>query len=102
MAARGGKSNKGVKNLKFEEAMERLDAIVAAMESGEIGIEESLAKYEEAMQLAGHCRDILTKAEQRIQQIQVDAGGQLRKQPFNAGAAAAPPAPPDGEPDEEG
>lgn len=79
MAARSGKSTRNVKNLKFEEAMERLDAIVAAMESGEIGIEESLARYEEAMQLSAHCREILTKAEQRIQQIQVDASGQIQR-----------------------
>ena len=50
---------KSTKNLRFEDAMKRLDAIVAAMESGEIGIEESLAKYEEAMQLAARCRQIL-------------------------------------------
>jgi len=71
-----------VKNLKFEEAMQRLEAIVAAMESGQIGIEESLAKYEEAMELAAHCRQILDRAEQRIQKVQLEAGGQARTVPF--------------------
>jgi exodeoxyribonuclease VII small subunit len=77
------------KNLKFEQAMERLDAIVEAMESGEIGIEESIAKYEEAMQLAAHCRRILDESEQRIKKIQVDAAGQLRTEPFEPPAAPA-------------
>ncbi len=73
---------KSIRNLKFEEAMRRLDAIVEAMESGEIGIEESIARYEEATQLAARCRQILDQAEQRIQKIQLDAGGQPQAVPF--------------------
>ncbi len=78
---------KAPKQLKFEAAMERLDAIVAAMESGEIGIEESIAKYEEAMELATHCRQILDRAEQRIQKIQLDAMGKPQALPFEPPAA---------------
>lgn len=77
------------KKLKFEEAMERLDAIVAAMESGEIGVEDSIAKYEEAMTLAAHCRQILDHAEQRIQKIQLDAAGQPQVSPFEPPAASS-------------
>jgi len=74
--------SKTPKNLKFEQAMERLDAIVEAMESGQIGIEESISKYEEAMQLAAHCRRILDQAEQRIKKIQLDAAGEPKTEPF--------------------
>jgi exodeoxyribonuclease VII small subunit len=80
------------KRLKFEEAMQRLDQIVAAMESGEIGIEESIAKYEEAMTLAAHCRAILDDAEQRISKIQLDARGQPQVTPFEP-PASEPPVP---------
>jgi exodeoxyribonuclease VII small subunit len=73
---------KSTRKLKFEQAMQRLDAIVAAMESGEIGIEDSIAKYEEAMALATHCRKILDEAEQRIQKIQLDSSGQPQATPF--------------------
>jgi exodeoxyribonuclease VII small subunit len=86
--------SKSAKPLKFEEAMQRLDAIVAAMESGEIGVEESIAKYEEAMRLAAHCRQILDQAEQRIQKIQLDAAGKPQLSPFE------PPAPAGDEGDE--
>jgi len=79
------------KNLKFEEALARLESIVSAMESGEIGIEESIARYEEAMALATHCRQILDAAELRIQQIQADAAGRLTATPFEAPAAADDP-----------
>ena len=81
--------SKLTKRLKFEEAMERLDSIVAAMESGEIGVEESIAKYEEAMALAAHCRQILDQAEQRIQKIQLDAAGQPQLSPFEPPAEPA-------------
>jgi len=75
---------KAPKNLNFEQAMERLDALVHAMESGEIGIEDSIAKYEEAMQLASRCRTILEQSEQRIKKIQIDSAGTPRAEPFDA------------------
>lgn len=78
-----------IKSLKFEEAMRRLDEIVAAMESGQIGLEESLAAYEEASQLAARCRQILDEAEQRIQKIQLDAAGRVSTEPFEPPAEAA-------------
>jgi exodeoxyribonuclease VII small subunit len=74
--------SKPPKNLKFEQAMERLDAIVEAMEAGEIGIEESISKYEEAMELAAHCRKILDESEQRIKKIQLDAAREPKAEPF--------------------
>lgn len=88
--------SKPAKRLKFEEAMQRLDAIVQAMESGEIGVEESIAKYEEAMSLAAHCRQILDQAELRIQKIQLDAAGKPELTPFQV------PEPPAGEEAESG
>lgn len=72
------------KSLKFEDAMSRLESIVESMESGEIGIEESVVKYEEAMELAAHCRKILDEAELRIQKIQLDAAGQPQATPLDA------------------
>jgi exodeoxyribonuclease VII small subunit len=78
------------KRLKFEDALRRLDSIVEAMEKGEIGIEESVARYEEAMALAAQCREILSQAEQRIQKIQIDARGQPATSPLEAPDASEP------------
>ncbi len=71
--------------------MTRLEAIVQAVEKGEIGLEESIDKYEEAMGLVRQCRAILTEAEQRIQRIQLDAqgGAELVDAPELADDAAA-------------
>lgn len=75
--------SKAGKRPSFEEAMKRLDVIVNAMESGEIGIEDSIAQYEEAMKLAAQCRAILQEAELRIQKIQLDAEGRPKAVPFD-------------------
>jgi exodeoxyribonuclease VII small subunit len=77
------------KKLKFEDAMRRLEQIVEAMEQGQIGVEESVARFEEAQKLAGECRKILDSAELRIQQIQRDAQGGVSAKPLAANAAEA-------------
>ena len=55
------------KTVTFEEAVAQLEQIVAAIESGQIGLEESLAKYEQGMALVKRCRGILDRAEKRIE-----------------------------------
>ena len=53
--------------LTFEQALENLEAIVSAIEAGEIGLEESIAKYAEGIELIKHCRGVLDSAEKKIQ-----------------------------------
>ena len=77
------------RNLRFEDAMKRLDAIVDAMETGQIGIEDAIEKYEEAMALKAHCQAILDQAEQRIKKIQFDASGAAAVSPFESTAVEA-------------
>lgn len=54
------------KPLTFEQALAKLEKIADAIESGKIGLEESITRYEEGMKLLAQCREILTTAEQRI------------------------------------
>lgn len=63
------------RNIRFEDAMHKLESLVEQIESGAVGVEESIAKYEEAMALQAHCQRILDQAEQRIKKIQLDAAG---------------------------
>lgn len=53
--------------LTFEQALENLEEIVSAIEAGEIGLEESIAKYAEGIKLIKHCRGVLDAAEKKIQ-----------------------------------
>jgi len=55
------------KKLSFEQALEKLEAIVTRIESGETPLEESITRYEEGQKLIRQCRAILDAAEQKIQ-----------------------------------
>jgi exodeoxyribonuclease VII small subunit len=52
---------------RFEALYDRLLAVTARLESGELSLDESLALYEEGMQLALRCQRLLSAAEQRIE-----------------------------------
>lgn len=55
--------------LSYEAAIEKLESIVTQIESGEIGLEESLLLYEEGTALAARCKEILSAAEQRVEHL---------------------------------
>lgn len=70
------------KKVTFEEALARLETIAEQIERGEIGLEESIGKYEEGMALVKQCRQILSKAEHKIQQLQQRSDGTLEAADF--------------------
>ena len=72
----------GKKNLTFEEALKQLETIAEQIEQGEIGLEESITKYERGMDLVKHCREILAKAEHKIQEVHERADGTLETKAF--------------------
>ena len=64
------------KKLTFEQALAQLEGIVERIESGETGLEESIAEYEKGTQLIQQCRKILDAAEKKIQLLaRTDSGG---------------------------
>ncbi|MFN0160995.1 MAG: exodeoxyribonuclease VII small subunit [Burkholderiales bacterium] len=72
--------------LSFEAAVAELDAIVAAMESGSLPLEESLAAYKRGAELVRAAQARLTAAEQ---QIRVLEDGMLKPFEISASRAAA-------------
>jgi exodeoxyribonuclease VII small subunit len=73
----------------FEEALKQLESIADQIEKGQIGLEESIVKYEEGMGLVKYCRDVLTQAEARIQKLQERSDGSLEVSPFEASSNEA-------------
>lgn len=53
----------------FEEALRRLDEVVARLESGEIGLEEAVALFEQGQTLLASCRERLAAAQRRIEEL---------------------------------
>ena len=57
------------KNKNFEENLQSLEKIVAELESGKISLDDSLKKYEEGVKVFKSCKDLLSKAEKKIQTL---------------------------------
>lgn len=55
--------------LKFEVALQQLEAIVAKLESGELSLEESMAAFERGTKLCKQCNAKLAEAEKKIEQL---------------------------------
>ncbi len=51
----------------FEEAMARLEEIVARLEAGDLPLEETMALFEEGVGLARFCQGALSAAEGRLE-----------------------------------
>ncbi|HBO44815.1 MAG TPA: exodeoxyribonuclease VII small subunit [Planctomycetaceae bacterium] len=68
----------------FEVSLTQLEGIVHELEDGRVGLEESLARYEEGVKLLRHCHGLLTKAERRIEMLSgIDAEGNPITQPMD-------------------
>ena len=55
-----------VKEVSFEENMERLEKIVAELEKGDLNLDDSVNKFDEGLNISKKCNDILEKAEKKI------------------------------------
>ena len=64
--------SKAPEELSFEQALEELDGLVRKMESGELGLDDSIAAYRRGAALARHCQTRLTAAEQEIRKLDND------------------------------
>ncbi len=66
----------------FEDAIKELEEILSQIEQAQVGLEESLAKYERGSFLIQHCQGILTGAEKQIELLSKAPDGNLKTQPM--------------------
>jgi exodeoxyribonuclease VII small subunit len=71
------------KKEKFEEALQKLEAIVARMEEGDLPLEETLKAFEEGVKLAKFCTTKLDEAERKVEMLIRDQEGKLQSAPFS-------------------
>ncbi len=60
---------KPIDALTYEEAFAELETIVAALESGERPLEESMTLFERGQALTKRCAELLDKAELKVQAL---------------------------------
>lgn len=63
--------------ISFESALEKLEAIVESMESGEVPLADLLAKFEEGNRLLKVCEARLKDAELKIEQLKKQKDGSV-------------------------
>ena len=66
----------------FEEALAELEQILAEIEGGSVGLEESLSRYERGNFLIQHCRGVLNTAEKQIELLTKTADGGIQSAPM--------------------
>ncbi len=70
-----------MEELKFEEAIKRLEDISKELESGELGLDDSVSKFEEGMKISKMCTKMLNEAEKKINLL-IDNDGVIEEEKF--------------------
>ena len=60
------KEKNNEKDIKFEDAMKRLEEIANELEKDDLTLDDSIAKFEEGMNLSKKCKQMLDSAEKKI------------------------------------
>ncbi|MDK2970247.1 MAG: exodeoxyribonuclease small subunit [Candidatus Sumerlaeota bacterium] len=66
----------------LEKSLEKLEEIVARLESGEVPLEKSIGLYEEGRKLGTDCLARLEGLERRVQLVREGADGKLETEEF--------------------
>lgn len=61
-----------MENITFEQAINRLEEIVSALENNQISLEKSVELFQEGIQLTKLCNDKLEGIENKVAKILVD------------------------------
>ena len=70
----------------FEKAINDLEKIVKALESGDLPLEKALEKFEAGIKLSRYCTETLDEAEKRVTLLMGDETGEPVEKPFDGKA----------------
>jgi exodeoxyribonuclease VII small subunit len=73
--------------MKFEEALKRLEKIVDDLEGGNLSLDEALEKYEEGIRLSKLCAKKLEAAKKKVEILLKSEDGSVELRPFDEKAA---------------
>ena len=71
-------------NIKLEDAMKRLDEVLAVLEGENTDLEASLKLYEEGIKLVRLCNEKLSEAERMIKVLKMNADGEIIQSDLDA------------------
>ena len=72
-----------MKEMKFEDAIAKLEKLVEELEGEEVSLEDSLKKFEEGINLVRFCTKKLEEVGKRVEILVKDKEGKIKKKPFS-------------------
>ena len=69
--------------IKFEDAIKKLEKIVEDLESGDLSLDDAIKKYEEGMRLSGLCSKKLEGIQKKVELLVKATSGKLQAMPFD-------------------
>ncbi len=70
------------KEVEFETALKKLEAIVETLENGDMTLEATLKQYEEGVRMAAICSKRLSEAEKKVEVLMKTSGGRFKTEPY--------------------
>ena len=74
--------------IKFEDALKKLEKIVADLEDGSLSLDDALGKYEEGIKLSRLCAKRLEAAKKKVEILMKSEDGSVELKPFDESYAA--------------
>ena len=71
-----------MKELKFEQALDKLENTVKKMEEGDVSLDKSMELFEEGVKLVKFCSIKLREVEKKVEILKKDVNGIAHKEPF--------------------
>ncbi len=71
-----------MKKPDFETSLKELEEIVEQLETSDLALDETLAKYEKGIKMYKQCYQILEKAEKKINILLKNSTGDIRTEKF--------------------
>lgn len=69
--------------IKFEDAMKKLEKIVGDLEDGSLSLDEALGRYEEGIKLSKLCAKRLELAKKKVEILMKSEDGSVELKPFD-------------------
>lgn len=74
------------KKERFEDFLKQVEDVVRALESGKLGLDESMEKYEQGVAALKQCYTLLEQAELKIKALVKQKDGSLKEADFKPDA----------------
>lgn len=69
--------------IKFEDALKKLEKIVEELEKGDLSLDEALKKYQEGLELSRQCSERLESAKKKIDILVKNKKGEFELKPLD-------------------